>query len=124
MIDIEFFNLLAMGQPVPEGEQGSGMSQMFITLFLMMVIFWVLLIRPQRKRQKELETKVNALKSGDRVITAGGFHALVTNVKERTVILKIADNVKVELEKASVATILPKESVGKTKTGDEPAATS
>jgi len=110
MIDIEIFNLLAMAPPPAEGEGGSGLGNLFITLFLMLVIFWVILIRPQRKRQKELESKINALKSGDRVITAGGFHGLVTNVKDRTVVLKIADNVKVELEKASVATILPKES--------------
>ncbi len=82
---------------------------MIVTMVLFMVIFWVLIIRPQKKKQKEHEQKLAALKKGDRVITAGGVHGIINAVKERTVSLRIAENVHVEVEKVSVATVLPKE---------------
>jgi preprotein translocase subunit YajC len=82
----------------------------FGMMALMIVIFYFLLIRPQRLRQKELERRIGALKTGDRVVTAGGIHGMVTNVKERTVMLRIAENVRIEVEKSSISTTIPKES--------------
>jgi preprotein translocase subunit YajC len=67
-----------------------------------------MLIRPQRRQQKEHQSKLAALKSGDEVVAAGGIHGLITNVSDRVVTLKIADNVKIRVEKASVLTILKK----------------
>lgn len=101
------FTILAQqagGAPPPGGG-----SQMIVTMVLFMVIFWVLIIRPQKKKQKEHEQKLAALKKGDRVITVGGVHGIINAIKERTVSLRIADNVHVEVEKSSVASVLPKE---------------
>lgn len=83
------------------------MAQIWI-LVLMFVIFYFVLIRPQRKKQKELEAKIAALKSGDRIISAGGIHGMVARVKDRTVIVKVADNLKLEFEKSSITTTFPK----------------
>ncbi len=79
-----------------------------LPMILIFVLFYFMLIRPQRRQQKEHQLRLAALKSGDEVIACGGLHGLVTNVAERTVTLKIADNVKIKVEKQSVTTILKK----------------
>lgn len=91
-----------------EGQSQGFNPQSLIMIGLMFVIFYVLLIRPQRKRQKELEAKIKSLKTGMQVVTVGGMHGIATNVKERTVTVKIADNVKVEFEKSAIANVIPK----------------
>lgn len=78
-------------------------------MILMVVLMYFVAIRPQQKRQKELAARIAAMKIGDRVITSGGMYGLVANLKERTVLLKVADNVKIEFDKASIASILSKE---------------
>ncbi|MDR1726917.1 MAG: preprotein translocase subunit YajC [Acidobacteriota bacterium] len=69
------------------------------------VIFYFLMIRPQRNQQKKVEQMREALKSGDRVITNSGIYGVVAGVKEKTFILKIADQVKIEIAKSAVAGI-------------------
>jgi preprotein translocase subunit YajC len=58
------------------------------------------------KRQKDQQRLVSTLKTGDRVVTNAGIHGLISNVKETTVIVKVADNVKIEMEKSAVSTVL------------------
>ena len=77
----------------------------FVPIILIFIIMYFLLFRPQIKRQKEQAKLVAGLKTGDRVITASGIHGLISNVKDRTVIVKIADNVKIEMEKSAVTTV-------------------
>ncbi|MDB6173745.1 MAG: yajC [Chthoniobacteraceae bacterium] len=74
-------------------------------LFAFSLIYFIT-IRPQQKRQKEALAQVAATKTGDRVITSGGIHGIISNVKERTFILKVDNNVKIEIEKSAVATLL------------------
>ena len=75
-----------------------------------MIIMWVLMIRPQQKRQKELVAKIAALKTGDRVVTSSGIHGTVVNLKDGpTLVLKVDDNVKLTMEKSAIATVLTKE---------------
>lgn len=70
------------------------------------VIFYFLIIRPQNKRQKELQTLVSTLKTGDKVVTNSGIHGIIANVKEgSTLILKIADNVKIEIDKSAIGSV-------------------
>lgn len=91
-----------------EGEsQGNPFGPMGM-MVLIFVLFYFMLIRPQRRQQKEHQLKLAALRTGDEVVAAGGIHGLVTNVNDRIVTLKIADNVKIRVEKASVLTILKK----------------
>ena len=79
---------------------------------LLLVGFYFILLRPQQKQRKEQQKLIESLKTGDKVITASGIHGLISNVKERTVLLKVADNVKIEIDKAAVATVLDRSSEG------------
>lgn len=78
---------------------------MLIPFIAIGVIFYFLIIRPQQKKAKEQLALINALKTGDKVVTSSGIHGLITNVKEKTVLVKVADNVKIEFEKASIAAV-------------------
>ena len=82
------------------------MLMQFFPLIIIAVLFYFLLIRPQQKKQKEHQKLVADLKTGDKVITSGGMHGMVANIKETTILLKVADNVKVELDRAAVTTIV------------------
>lgn len=74
-------------------------------LIFIFVIFYFLLIRPQQKKAKEHAKLVSSIKTGDEVVTSAGIHGVISNVKEKTVIVKIADNVKVEFDRASIVSV-------------------
>lgn len=79
---------------------------MAIPMIAMGVIFYFLIIRPQGKRQKELKNLVSSLKTGDKVVTNSGIHGIIANVKEgSTLLLKVADNVKIEINKDAIASV-------------------
>jgi preprotein translocase subunit YajC len=78
----------------------------FVPIILIFVIMYFLLFRPQMKRQKEQARLVSALKTGDRVVTSSGIHGLISNVKDRTITVKVADNVKIEMEKSAVTNVI------------------
>jgi preprotein translocase subunit YajC len=80
---------------------GAGM-QSLIFLLLIIVVFYFFMIRPQVKKQKEATNFRNALKKGDKVTTTGGIYGKITDVKDRTVTLEIADNVIVKVDKTAV----------------------
>ncbi|MBI1869722.1 MAG: preprotein translocase subunit YajC [Chlamydiae bacterium] len=106
-------NFLFLAMASPQGGQGSPFASM-VPFLLIVPIFYFLLIRPQQKRQKQFKQMVAQLKKDDRVVTAGGIHGLVLSVKEHTLTLKIADNVKVEIDRSSIARVLGAETeVGK-----------
>jgi preprotein translocase subunit YajC len=75
----------------------------FAPILIIGVIFYLLIFMPMRKRQKKLETMIGALKNGDRVITGSGIYGVIAGVKEKTFILKVADQVKIEVAKSAVA---------------------
>ncbi len=75
----------------------------FAPIIIIGVIFYLLIFMPMRKRQKKLDLMINALKNGDRVITSSGIYGTVAGVKDKTFILKIADQVKIEVAKNAVA---------------------
>lgn len=77
-----------------------------ILMVLMMVMIYFIMIRPQNKARKDLEKRVATLKKGDKVITAGGIHAPVHHVSEKTVTLKLSEGVFVPFEKTSIQTIV------------------
>lgn len=72
------------------------------------VIFYFLLLRPQQKKQKELQKMIEALKKGDRVMTTGGIFGTVVGLKENILVLKIDENTKIELVKSAVASVVKK----------------
>lgn len=84
---------------------GAGALGSFLPLILIFVIFYFFLIRPQNKKQKETQKMINALKKGDKVITIGGIHGVVSSVKEKTIIIKVDDNAKIEFNRTAVASV-------------------
>jgi preprotein translocase subunit YajC len=74
-----------------------------VQIGVIMVIFYLLLIRPQQRRQKEHQKMLGDLQKGDRILTTGGFYASVLNVKDNIVVASLAENVKVEIAKSAVA---------------------
>jgi preprotein translocase subunit YajC len=84
---------------------GGGLLSILPFVFIFVIMYYVML-RPQMRRQKEAARLVSALKTGDRVITSSGIHGLISNVKDTTVIVKVADNVKLEMEKTAVTNVV------------------
>ena len=98
----------AMAPGQDAGAQGAGSAFMsFLPLILIFVIFYFLLIRPQQKRAKDHRQMLENIKKGDKVITSGGVYAVVESVGTNTVVLKIAENVKVKFGKANIAAVRP-----------------
>jgi len=81
-----------------------------IAIVLIFVVFYFLLIRPQKKAQDEHKKLLAGVKKNDEIITVGGIHGTVANVKDTTVTLKVDDNVKIEIQKSSIASIKRKAS--------------
>lgn len=94
-------NLFPLLQAAPAGAGGSGWS-MIIMMVVIVVIFYFFMIRPQQKKQKQLQKARESMKKGDRVITAGGIHGKIREVKENDFIIEIADNVSIRVDKTSV----------------------
>ncbi len=80
-------------------------SSPIVPALLLFLVFYFLIIRPQNKKEKERQNMLTKIAKNDEVITSGGIHGTVVNVKERTLILRIDDNVKIELEKDAVTTV-------------------
>lgn len=78
----------------------------FVPLILMFVIFYFLLIRPQQKKAKEHQKMIDNIKKGDRVITSGGIHGIVTSLGDTTVFIEIAEKVKIKLSRGNIAALL------------------
>jgi len=80
---------------------GAGSSQL-IMLVLIFAVFYFFMIRPQMKKQREVKKFREGLKQGDKVVSAGGIHGKVKDIKEQTVVVEIAEGVKITVDKASV----------------------
>ena len=76
-----------------------------LPFLLIIVIFYLFLIRPQNKKQKETQKMLDALKKGDKVITIGGIHGTVSSVKENTVIVKVDDDCKLEFNRTAISSV-------------------
>ena len=72
-------------------------------LIFIFFIFYFLIIRPQRNKEKEHQKMISGLQKNDAVVTSGGIHGVIVNVKDKSFILRVDDNVKIEIEKNCVA---------------------
>lgn len=102
------FILLMAGQTGARGETNP--IALWLPIILIFAIMYFLIFRPQAKKQKQHRMMLDALKKGDRIITAGGIYGTILSVrdKENTVVVKIDDNTKIELVKSSVAQVIEK----------------
>jgi preprotein translocase subunit YajC len=87
---------------MPQGQAANPLVNLF-PLILIFVIFYFLLIRPQQTKEKEHQKMLKNLNKNDEVVTSSGIHGTIVNVKDKSIILRIDDNVKIELEKNCVA---------------------
>ena len=95
--------------PGPAGLLGSP----FVMMGLMIVMFYFLLIRPQQRQRKEQAARIAALQSGDKVVTSAGIHGIVHNVKEHTVVVKVAEGTMIEFDKLAIANVHKKDTAAK-----------
>ena len=98
-------NLLIVLLQQTGGEGPMGMVMSLLPFLLIILVFYFLILRPQQKRQKERQNLLSSLKKGDKVITAGGIHGTVEDLTDKAVTVRIADNVKINVEGSSIATI-------------------
>ncbi len=89
---------------MPQTQAANPIINLF-PIILIFVVFYFLLIRPQKTREKEHKKMLAGLNKNDEVVTSSGIYGTIVNVKDKTVILRIDDNVKIEIEKNCVAYI-------------------
>jgi len=87
---------------MPQGQAVNPIMNLF-PLILIFVIFYFLLIRPQKNKEKEHLKMLAGIGKNDEVITSGGIHGTVVNVKDKSVVLRVDDNTKIEVEKSCIA---------------------
>ena len=99
---------LLSAMATPEGAAGSSGSMMttFVTFGLIIVIFYFLIIRPQKKRDKETKEMLASVKKGDKIVSIGGIHGTVVVVKETSIVVKVDDNTRLEFSRSAISTIL------------------
>jgi preprotein translocase subunit YajC len=103
---MNYLNIILMGQSTQTGTgaatgQGGALG-MFLPLIAILVIFWIFMIRPQAKRQKELKLFRESLQKGDKVITTGGIYGKIASVSDIVVVLQVDENTKLTVDKGSV----------------------
>ena len=94
-------NLLTVLLQAPAGAAGGG-SMMWIMLIAMFVIMYFFMIRPQNKKQKEIANFRKSLQVNQKVITAGGIHGIIKEINDDHIVLEIATNVKIKIDKNSI----------------------
>lgn len=94
-------NLITLQSSTSTGGMGSGVSQILMIVVLI-AIFYFFMIRPQQKKQKETRRFRENLQQGDKVITAGGIYGRIRQIKETSVLLEIAPNVTITIDKGMI----------------------
>ncbi|MFB3919323.1 preprotein translocase subunit YajC [Candidatus Velamenicoccus archaeovorus] len=80
----------------------AGMLANLFPLALIFLIFYFILIRPQQKQQKDFKKMLEALKKNDQIVTVGGIHGTIINVKDKTLVVRIDDNTRIEIDKSAI----------------------
>jgi preprotein translocase subunit YajC len=82
------------------------MISTFLPFILIIAIFYFLITRPQNKKQKETQKMLAAIKKGDKIVTIGGVHGVISTVRESSVVVKVDDNTKIEFSRSAIATVV------------------
>lgn len=104
--------------PGTEADPRAQMIQMVVMFGGLGLMFYFLMIRPQSKQRKEHDNMLKNVESGDKILTSGGLYGIVTNVKEKSLMVKIADNVKVEIAKSALTSVVKKSADGDSTSGE------
>jgi len=89
---------------MPQGQQVSPIAYVFLYVPLIL-IFYFLFIRPQKVKEKEHQKMLSNLQKNDEIVSTAGIHGTIVNVKDKTVVVRVDDNVKIEIEKSCVAQV-------------------
>ena len=108
--------LLMPAQQGANGANGGNPLLTFLPFVAIIAIFYLLIIRPQSKKQKETQKMLSALKKGDKIVTIGGIHGTIQLVKEQTVIVKVDEDTKLEFSRSAISNVV---AVSKEDKGDE-----
>jgi len=100
---LDAFTLLLMS---PQGGEGPSLISNLVLFGSIIAIFYFMIIRPQQKREKERQGMLSALKKGDKIVISGGLHGSVIGLEEKTVLVQIADNVKVKVERGAITAVV------------------
>lgn len=90
------------------GEGGGGLISTLIMFGAIFLIFYFMIIRPQQKRSKERDKLLSNLEKGDKVVTNGGIHGIISGLEEKTALLQVADNMKIKIDRSAITTVLSK----------------
>jgi preprotein translocase subunit YajC len=101
--------VVAFAQQAPSAAPGGSGLNMIVMMILMFVIIYFFMIRPEQKKQKARAELLKNVKKGDKVLTAGGIVGIVGNVKDNTVVVRIADNTNVEFTKSAITNVITEE---------------
>ena len=85
----------------PAGEGQNPLTSL-LPLVLIIVVFYLFMIRPQMKRQKELKNYRESLQKGDKVVTTGGIYGKIADIKDQVVVIEIADNIRIKVDKSAI----------------------
>ncbi|MFO7637853.1 MAG: preprotein translocase subunit YajC [bacterium] len=95
---------VAIAQEATAAPAGGGMNSIlgFLPIILIFVVLYFLMILPQQRRQKKHQQMLEALKRGDRVVLSSGIHGIITNVRDSTFTVKVAEGTELEVDRGSV----------------------
>jgi len=99
------YTLLAMA---PQGEGGGSMVSTLIMFGAIFAIFYFMIIRPQQKKAKEREKMLSEIKKGDKVLTSGGMHGVVSGLDDKTCLIDVGNNVKLKFDRSAISGITTK----------------
>jgi len=101
---VHIYPFLLMAQPADQG--GASPISTIVLFGSIIAIFYFMIIRPQQKRAKERQRMLDAVKKGDKIVTSGGIYGKVAGMDDKTLLIEIADNVKVKVDKSAVGAVL------------------
>ena len=97
--------LIAMS---PQGGEGGSMVSTIIMFGAIFLIFYFMIIRPQQKKSKDRAKLLSNLEKGDKVVTSGGIHGIISGLDDKTCLLQVSDNLKIKVERSAIGTVISK----------------
>lgn len=94
-------NLVYILMMTPASEDANPIMT-FLPLILIILVFYMFMIRPQMKKQKDLRSFRESVKKGDKVITTGGIYGKITDIKENVIVVDVGDNVRLKIDKSAI----------------------
>ncbi|MCH7963527.1 MAG: preprotein translocase subunit YajC [Bacteroidetes bacterium] len=97
--------LIAMA---PQGDGGGSMVSTIIMFGAIFLIFYFMIIRPQQKKSKDRAKLLSNLEKGDKVVTSGGIHGIISGLDEKTCLLQVSDNLKIKVDRSAIGAVISK----------------